>query len=597
MHHTKRQRLVAAISLGFMTVFLSVLQPIPPASAQLLTKPISQETGGTGTQGKPNGNIASGHRYPTKPIEKMDAQTSTRKPHRLIRNPQHLPLASVESSLSDSSAVGSVPSSPQSLQREGTTSQPEEPSVPRRSIGTAIPLAAISATPSAAAPTGSTATGTAPTGAIPLAAASVGTSPSSGGGSPGGRTMRRLSAEMSGFSQLVSPPSAPTLSSNPVTGGPVIGISQANLSFTAQQGGASPAAQALSINNTGGGTLNWSASESTAWLILSPSSGTGNGSITVSVATGTLTPATYSGTVTLGGGTGITPVTVPVSFTVTAAPAIGASPTSVAFTATQGGSNPAAQTLTITNTGGGTLSWTASDNAAWLSLSSPAGTGNGPITLTAATAGLPVGTQNATITLSAPGATTVTVPVAFTVAAAPTINLSPSSLSYAATQGAANPTNQTISLTNTGGILNWVVSDDASWLTVSPASGSGSSTLTASVNTAGLTAQTYNGTITVSAAGITSKTVAVTLTVNAPATSSITLTWNANTENDLAGYKIYRATTSGGYGAPIATLPGNVTTYIASGLQLGTTYYFVITAYDSAGNESPHSNEVNRSIF
>ena len=699
MHHTKRQRLVAAISLGFMTVFLSVLQPIPPASAQLLTKPISQETGGTGTQGKHNGNIAGGHRYPTKPIEKMDAQTLTRKSHRLIRNPQHLPLASVESSLSDSSAVGSVPSSPQSLQREGTTSQPEEPSVPSRSIGTAIPLAAISATPSAAAPTGSTATGTAPTGAIPLAAASVGTSPSSGGGSPGGRTMRRLSAEMSGFSQLVSPPSAPTLSSNPVTGGPVIGISQANLSFTAQQGGASPAAQALSINNTGGGTLNWSSSESTAWLILSPSSGNGNGSITVSVATGTLTVGThsgtitlsapgattvtvpvsftvaaapvppaigasptslsfaatqgganpaaqtlsisntgggtlnwsasestpwltlssgtgtgngpvtvsattgtlatgsYSGTVTLSGGTGVTPVSVPVSFTVAAAPAIGASPTSVAFTATQGGSNPAAQTLTITNTGGGTLSWTASDNAAWLSLSSPAGTGNGPITLTAATAGLPVGTQNATITLSAPGATTVTVPVAFTVAAAPTINLSPSSLSYAATQGAANPTNQTISLTNTGGILNWVVSDDASWLTVSPASGSGSSTLTASVNTAGLTAQTYNGTITVSAAGITSKTVAVTLTVNAPATSSITLTWNANTENDLAGYKIYRATTSGGYGAPIATLPGNVTTYIASGLQLGTTYYFVITAYDSAGNESPHSNEVNRSIF
>ena len=704
MHHTKRQQLVAAISLGFMTVFLSVLQPIPPASAQLLTKPISQETGGTGTQGKHNGNIAGGHRYPTKPIEKMDAQTLTRKSHRLIRNPQHLPLASVESSLSDSSAVGSVPSSPQSLQREGTTSQPEEPSVPRRSIGTAIPLAAISATPSAAAPTGSTATGTAPTGTIPLAAASVGTSPSSGGGSPGGRTMRRLSAEMSGFSQLVSPPSAPTLSSNPVTGGPVIGISQANLSFTAQQGGASPAAQTLSISNTGGGTLNWSASESTAWLILSPSSGTGNGSITVSVATGALTVGTHSGTITLSGGAGVTSVSVPVSFTITAAPvppAIGTSPTSFSFTATQGGSNPATQTLSISNTGGGTLTWTANEPASWLTLSTTGGTGNGPITLTAATAGLSVGTQTTTITLTATGASPVSVPVSFTITAAPaigvsptslsftaqqgggnpaaktltisnmgggtlnwsvshdatwlghnpgtgtgtgtvtisvttgflaagtytggvalhatglpsvtipvtftvtpgtttastTLNLSPASLNYEATQGAANPTNQTISLTNTGGILNWVVSDDASWLTVSPASGSGSSTLTASVNTAGLTAQTYNGTITVSAPGTSSKTVAITLTVNAPATSSVTLSWNANTENDLAGYKIYRATTSGGYGAPIATLPGNVTTFIASGLQVGTTYFFVITAYDLAGNESPRSNEVNRSIY
>jgi fibronectin type 3 domain-containing protein len=85
--------------------------------------------------------------------------------------------------------------------------------------------------------------------------------------------------------------------------------------------------------------------------------------------------------------------------------------------------------------------------------------------------------------------------------------------------------------------------------------------------------------------------------LNAPTTSSLTLTWNANTESDLAGYKIYRATTSGGYGAPIATVQGNVTTYIATGLQSPATYFFIITAYDSAGNESPFSNEVSKSIF
>jgi hypothetical protein len=223
------------------------------------------------------------------------------------------------------------------------------------------------------------------------------------------------------------------------------------------------------------------------------------------------------------------------------------------------------------------------------------------VTISVTTGFLAAGTYNGVVTLQATGLPSVTIPVTFTVTpgtttASTTLNLSPASLNYAATQGAANPTNQTISLTNTGGILNWTVSDDASWLTVSPASGSGSSTLTASVNTAGLTTQTYNGTITVSAAGITSKTVAVTLTVNAPATSSITLTWSANTERDLAGYKIYRAEASGGYGAPIAIL-GTVTSYIATGLQVGKTYYFVITAYDSAGNESLPSNEVSKSIF
>jgi len=75
------------------------------------------------------------------------------------------------------------------------------------------------------------------------------------------------------------------------------------------------------------------------------------------------------------------------------------------------------------------------------------------------------------------------------------------------------------------------------------------------------------------------------------------LTWTANTESDLAGYKVYRATASGAYGAPVATISGSVVTYIATGLQSGTTYFFVITAYDSAGNESLRSSEVSKSIF
>ena len=74
---------IYAISLSLMTAYMSLLQPIPSASAQQLTGTVSQETSGTGTQ-------------------KKDAQPSTRKPHRLIRKPQNAPVASVEPSPSGS---------------------------------------------------------------------------------------------------------------------------------------------------------------------------------------------------------------------------------------------------------------------------------------------------------------------------------------------------------------------------------------------------------------------------------------------------------------------------------------------------------------
>ena len=373
------------------------------------------------------------------------------------------------------------------------------------------------------------------------------------------------------------------------------------LSFQAVQGGISPSSQMLMVLKNNNHTVSWSSSENATWLSVSPTTGsiTSSAQISVSVIPAGLAAGTYTATVVITATKGGS-VSVPVALTVTAAPvppAIGASPSSLSFAATQGGANPSAQTVSIINTGGGTLSWSASANTTWLAVSPASASGNGVVTVSVTTGILTAGSYTGNITLSAPGASNMAVPVTFTITAAPTISLSPSSLSYAATQGAANPANQNISLTNSGGTLSWMAGDNASWMGVSPASGISSSTLTGAVNTSGLAAGIYNGTITVSAAGASSKTVDVTLTVSAPLTSSATVTWTANTDSDLAGYKIYCATTSGGYGAPIATLPGNVTTYIASGLQLGTTYFFVITAYDSTGNESLRSNEVSKSVY
>jgi len=77
----------------------------------------------------------------------------------------------------------------------------------------------------------------------------------------------------------------------------------------------------------------------------------------------------------------------------------------------------------------------------------------------------------------------------------------------------------------------------------------------------------------------------------------ITLSWDAATDNvGVKGYKIFYGTTPvtaelGSYTlGPIDA--GNVLSYDVSGLTNGTAYYFAITAYDAAGNESQfYSNE------
>ena len=82
-----------------------------------------------------------------------------------------------------------------------------------------------------------------------------------------------------------------------------------------------------------------------------------------------------------------------------------------------------------------------------------------------------------------------------------------------------------------------------------------------------------------------------------PANETAALSWDANSEPDLEGYKVYLGTASGAYGAPIATLTMDVTSYTVTGLATGTTYFFAVTAYDSEGAESSYSNEVSKTIL
>jgi len=71
---------------------------------------------------------------------------------------------------------------------------------------------------------------------------------------------------------------------------------------------------------------------------------------------------------------------------------------------------------------------------------------------------------------------------------------------------------------------------------------------------------------------------------------SINLQWDANTEPDVAGYKVHYGTAPRIYSDTV--IAGNVTGYLLPHLFDGQTYYVAVTAYDNFGNESGYSNEI-----
>ena len=81
--------------------------------------------------------------------------------------------------------------------------------------------------------------------------------------------------------------------------------------------------------------------------------------------------------------------------------------------------------------------------------------------------------------------------------------------------------------------------------------------------------------------------------------TSVTFEWDANTETDLAGYRLYMSTTLGTYvfgsGSEVAEILVGTETVILESIPSGT-YFWVLTAFDTGGNESLPSNEVTATL-
>jgi uncharacterized protein (TIGR03437 family) len=204
-----------------------------------------------------------------------------------------------------------------------------------------------------------------------------------------------------------------------------------------------------------------------------------------------------------------------------AVPALQLGATSLSFAYTLGGTLPGSQSFTISNSGTGTLAWTAgvATSATWLTLDSLSGTAPSTVKVSVNPGQLTAGTYTGTITVTGTGASNspATVTVTLVISAAPaTLVVTPLSLAFAYNSGGAVPAAQNLSISDGGsGTFTWVSSTSADWVAVSPSSGSLTGTPAVSVTPQNLPPGANHATITISASdkSVAPVTIAVTVTV------------------------------------------------------------------------------------
>jgi hypothetical protein len=278
--------------------------------------------------------------------------------------------------------------------------------------------------------------------------------------------------------------------------------------------------QPLALLNSGGGTISWSLSSNKPWLLAVPQQGTFGVGQTISVAgqRNNLPPGDYTGTLTLSSSVGaqeqvqIDMKVIPLP--PNAGPMISLTPPLLAFTTTDGASNPLTQVVTLSNPGQQMLYWSLSqgasgtttmqssdnlltdqqknlfnaetfhDDTSWLSTDQSSGEltpgHSTQIHITVRSQNLLPNTYMGTLQFNASeGKTAFDSPqdinIALTIQPHCGLVTSAAYLSFTAVDGQSNPSSHAIRLNATSSCaeqeLSWQASPSQPWITVSPTSG------------------------------------------------------------------------------------------------------------------------------
>ena len=293
-----------------------------------------------------------------------------------------------------------------------------------------------------------------------------------------------------------------------------LAASPTQLTFSAGTGTISP--QALLITSSAGSTnVSVSASSANNWLQVTPSSGTTPLQVTVSVNPALSALATDDGFINIVATGASLAVRVELD-TLPGASPISANPNSLSFPFSVNSTVPVSQSVTLASANTSLTSFTATprtaDGGNWLIVNPTSGDISGGLQVTVNPTALPAtpGPFSGAVAINAPGTNGVSLPVLVTLAGTPAIQVGSSQLAFAWQIGTNTPAAQSFSITSsTGAIVAFTAfsktASCGSWLVISPDSGATPSSITAQVNTSGLTtgatAQPCTGEIDISAPG------------------------------------------------------------------------------------------------
>jgi uncharacterized protein (TIGR03437 family) len=282
-------------------------------------------------------------------------------------------------------------------------------------------------------------------------------------------------------------------------------------------GSTTPITSSIQVANAGTGAIAWTASaspSSASWLsLVSSPSGATPATVVVQIDPSGLAAGQYLGNIRFTAqGTAVS--TVPVVFNVSTLPTLISSVPLLEFRG-PAGSSFAPQTLPVTTSTGSSVSIKATATVAsgmnWLSLSGGSAGTPASIAVSADSSGLAPGYYVGYISVESMGAqNTLLIPVVLDLGSATgvgTLSATPGGvlLTGASNSSQSGPLTQTIALSSDAASLSWnaevPLSSEATWLSVSPASGNGNGQLTLTASPAGLPPGNYSTQVAIRGSG------------------------------------------------------------------------------------------------